>query len=87
MRNLIPVSQVEKMLEEFKDKVKESLLNAIEEPMTTAEAWRFLGYSTRKALQDDLKRVPHHKAANGKRYFFPSELNAWIKLHAIEGLR
>ena len=84
MKNLIPYSQVEKILENFKERVVKEVLNTIEIPMTTEQAYLFLGYPTRKALQNDLGRIPKHKAANGKIYFYRSELNEWIRLQAQE---
>jgi hypothetical protein len=78
MKDFIPKKQVENLLEKIHDRVAENLLNAIEKPLTTDDYQTF-GYTTKKAMQNDLHRLPVHKAPNGKRYLYLSEFNNWVK--------
>lgn len=78
MKNLVPYSEVEKNLELLHEKIKTSLLNAIEQPLTTDD-FSIFGYPSKKSMQNDLKRLPVHKAPNGKYFIYLSEFNEWVK--------
>ena len=78
MKDFIPKKQVETLLEKIHDRVAENLLNAIEKPLTTDDYQTF-GYTTKKAMQNDLNRLKVHRAKNGKIYWYLSEMNAYIK--------
>jgi hypothetical protein len=78
MKEFIPKKEVENLLSKIHSRVAENLLNAIEKPLTTDDFETF-GYATKKAMQNDLHRLPVHKAPNGKRYLYLSEFNSWVK--------
>ena len=54
--------------------------NMNNKPMSIQQAADYIGYSVHTLYQMVRKKqIPHHKPRGGKIFFFPSELDEWIR--------